>query len=234
MSRMETITVNGSPMEILYDGPAGSEARPGILLMYHRGGFDGFTGLVVKTLVDAGYRVAVPDVSHRTPRSVPMKDRKQYFKDAEVIADMKAGYEFLKAKPEVLGGNITLMGHCMGGRMAFLGGGAIAGFRALVVFYGGGVMLPWGDGPHTPFDLLKNIRCPVIGFSGAKDPNPSPEHMRQISAELKKHGVSHEFHLYPDVGHGFQNPEHGSPEEQAAAKDSWEKAFSFLKQTMPA
>jgi carboxymethylenebutenolidase len=234
MSKMETIVVGGSPMDVLYDGPADSKARPGILLMYHRGGFDDFTKLVVKTLVDAGYRVAVPDVSHRTSRDVPMKDRKQYFKDAEVIADMKAGYEFLKARPEVLGGSITLMGHCMGGRMAFLGGGAIPGFSALVVFYGGGVLLPWGEGPQTPFDLLKNIRCPVIGFSGGQDTNPSPEHMEQISAELKKHGVKHDFHLYPDVGHGFQNPAHGSPEEQAAAKDSWEKAFKFLKQTMPA
>lgn len=234
MSKMETIVVGGSPMDVLYDGPADSKARPGILLMYHRGGFDDFTALVVKTLVDAGYRVAVPDVSHRTSRDVPMKDRKQYFKDAEVIADMKAGYEFLKARPEVLGGSITLMGHCMGGRMAFLGGGAIPGFSALVVFYGGGVLLPWGEGPQTPFDLLKNIRCPVIGFSGGQDTNPSPEHMRQISAELKKHGVKHDFHLYPDVGHGFQNPAHGSPEEQAAAKDSWEKVLKYLKQTMPA
>jgi carboxymethylenebutenolidase len=234
MAKMESITVGGSAMEILYDGPADSQPRPGILLMYHRGGFDDFTALVVKTLVDAGYRVAVPDVSHRTSRSVPMKDRKQYFKDAEVIDDMKAAYAFLKARPEVLADNVTLMGHCMGGRMAFLGGGAIAGFKALVVFYGGGVMLPWGEGPQTPFDLLKNIRCPVISFSGGLDKNPSPENMQQISAELKKHGVAHDFHLYPDVGHGFQNPAHGSPEEQAAAKDSWDKAFRFLKQTQPA
>jgi carboxymethylenebutenolidase len=233
LATTETITVGGSPMEIYVDGPPDGKKRPAILLMYHREGVDDFTKLVVKTLVDAGYRVAVPDVSHRTSRDVPMRDRKQYFKDAEIIADMKAGYAFLKARPDVLAGSITLMGHCMGGRMAFLGGGAIEGFSSVVVFYGGGVMLPWGTEPGTPFDLLKNINCPVIAFSGGQDTNPSPENMRQIAAELTKHGVQHDFHLYPDVGHGFHNPAHSSPEEQAAARDSWGKALGFLRQVMP-
>jgi len=228
MTKMEIVTVSGSPMEILYDGPVDDKARPAILLMYHRGGFDGFTKLVVRTLVEAGYRVAAPDVSHRTSRDVPMRDRKQYFKDSEVVADMQAAYEFLKARPEVRADAISLMGHCMGGRMAVLGGGALQGLRSLVVLYGGGVMLSWGQEPVTPFDMIKNIRCPVIGFSGGKDVNPSPENMRKISDEMSKHGVRHEFHLYPDVGHGFQNPEHGAPKELAAAKDSWQKILAFL------
>ncbi|MFN4281356.1 MAG: dienelactone hydrolase family protein [Alphaproteobacteria bacterium] len=228
MAQMITVTVDGSPMEIMWDGPAGDQPRPAILLMYHRGGFDDFTKLAVKTLVDAGYRVAVPDVSHRTSRDVPMKDRKQFFKDAEVVADMRAALDFLKARPDVRGDAISLMGHCMGGRMTVLGGGALPGLRSLVVFYGGGVMIPWGDGPATPFDGIKNIACPVIGFSGGQDTNPSPENMRAISAEMDKHGVTHQFHLYPDVGHGFQNPAHDSPAERAAAKDSWQKALAFL------
>jgi carboxymethylenebutenolidase len=228
MTNMETISVGGSPMEILYDGPADDKTRPAILLMYHRGGFDGFTKLVVRTLVEAGYRVAAPDVSHRTSRDVPMKDRKQYFKDSEVLADMQAAYVFLKARPEVRADAISLMGHCMGGRMAVLGGGALKGLRSLVVLYGGGVMLSWGQEAVTPFDRIKDIRCPVIAFSGDKDVNPSPDDMRKISAEMERQGIQHEFHLYPDVGHGFQNPEHGAPEELAAGQDSWQKTLAFL------
>lgn len=228
MATIETITVGGSPMEIYCDGPTGDAPRPGILLMYHRGGVDDFTKLVVRTLVEAGYHVAVPDVSHRTSRDVPMHDRKQYFKDPEVVADMQAAYAFLKARPGVRADAISLMGHCMGGRMTILGGGTLKGLRSLVVLYGGGVMIPWGDGPATPFDGIKNISCPVIAFSGGKDVNPSPENMRQIAAEMERHGIKHDFHLYPEVGHGFQNPAHGSPAEQAAARDSWSKALAFL------
>ncbi len=234
MAKTETITVGGNPMEIYLDGPGDAKARPAIVLMYHREGLDDFTKLVVRRLVDAGYRVAVPDVSHRTSRDVPMKDRKQYFKDAEVVADMQATFDLLKARPDVRPDSIVLMGHCMGGRMAFLGGGAIQGFRALVVLYGGGVLLPWGDGPQTPFDLLKNIRCPIIAFSGGQDKNPSPEDMQKTSAELAKHGVRHEFHLYPDVGHGFHNPAHAGAAYEAAAKDSWTKLLAFLQRELPA
>ena len=32
-------------------------------------------------------------------------------------------------------------------------------------------MLSWGDGP-TPFEGLRNIRCPVIGFFGDEDRKP--------------------------------------------------------------
>lgn len=228
---MEKLTVGGSPMDVIWDGPADATPRPAVLLMYHRGGFDDFTKLVVKTLVEAGYRVAVPDVSHRTSRDVPMKDRKQYFKDSEVVADMQATFDFLKARKDVRADAITLMGHCMGGRMAVLGGGSLKGLRSLVVFYGGGVMIPWGAGPDTPFDVIKNIACPVISFSGGKDVNPSPEQIGKMSEEMSRHGVKHDIHIYPDVGHGFQNPAHDfSPEEDAAAKDSWKKALAFLAQ----
>lgn len=233
MARMETVAVGGSPMDIYYDGPADTVPRPTVLLMYHRGGIDGFTKSVVATLAEAGYRVAVPDVSHRVARDVPMAERKKFFKDSEVLADMRAAVAFLKSRREVDGGNLVLMGHCMGGRMTILGAGALRDFRAAVVFYGGGVMLSWGDEGATPFDGIRSIACPVIGFFGDKDVNPSPENVDRIAAEMTRHGIRHVFHRYPDVGHGFQNPAHDSPEERAAAADSWAKTLDFLRRTVP-
>ena len=82
----------------------------------------------------------------------------------------------------------------------------------------------------TPFERLRNIRCPVIGFFGDQDAHPSPADVDAIDAELTRHGISHAFHRYPDVGHGFQNPAHSEPQERAAAEDSWGKTFAFLRQ----
>lgn len=233
MASIEKITVGGSTMDVYCDGPADRERRPAVLLMYHREGIDDFTKSVVGVFVGKGYRVAVPDVSHRVSREIPMADRKKFFKDSEVLADMKAAVAFLGSRGDVDAGNISIVGHCMGGRMAFLGAGAIPDFRSLVVFYGGGVTVSWGDEGTTPFDLIKNIRCPVIGFFGENDTNPSPENVRLIEAELKRHGAAYTFHRYPDVGHGFQNPAHDSPEERAAATDSWAKALAFLGSVAP-
>jgi dienelactone hydrolase len=50
--------------------------------------------------------------------------------------------------------------------------------------------------------------------------------------ELTAHDVAHTFHRYPNVGHGFQNPEHNSPAERAASEDAWGKTLAFLRQTL--
>jgi carboxymethylenebutenolidase len=215
-------------MDIYLDGPDRSSAGPAIVLMYHRGGIDAFTKRVAGKLAAAGYLVAVPDVSHRIARDIPMPDRKKYFKDSEMVADIRAASEYLCGRTDVDKGKLVIMGHCMGGRMALLGAGVLQEFCAVVVYYGGGVHLSWGGEAKTPFDTLRDIRVPVIGFFGDHDTNPSPEQVDRIDAELTRHGVMHEFHRYRDAGHGFQNRSPGTPGEQAAAEDSWAKTFAFL------
>jgi carboxymethylenebutenolidase len=231
MAKMEKIAVGGSPMDIYVEGPTRTAPGPAILMMYHRGGIDDFTKMLCTRYASGGWLVAVPDVSHRTSRDVPMTERKQYFKDTEIVADMKATVDFLKARKDVDPDRIVILGHCMGGRMCLLGASMIDAFKGAVVFYGGGVMLSWGDQGWTPFDKLSGIKCPVIGFFGGKDTNPSPENVNAIDAELTKHGVKHAFNRYPDVGHGFQHP--SNPAEEYASEDAWTRAFEFLKTVAP-
>jgi carboxymethylenebutenolidase len=226
---MASVAVDGHLMDIYIDAPARSEPGPAVVLMYHRDGLDAFTQGVAAKLVAAGYLVAVPDVSHRVARDVAMADRKQFFKDSEVVADIHATVDFLRARSDVDSDRLVIMGHCMGGRMTLLGAGRVPNFRGAVVYYGGGVHLSWGGESQTPFDTLHNISCPVIGFFGNLDKNPSPEQVDRIDAELARHGIAHEFHRYENAGHGFQNRNPGTPGERAAAEDSWSKTFKFLK-----
>ena len=76
--------------------------------------------------------------------------------------------------------------------------------------------------------MVGDIRCPVIGFFGNLDKNPSPEQVDRIDAELTRHGIVHNFHRYDNAGHGFQNRLPGTAGEQAAAADAWAKTFAFL------
>jgi carboxymethylenebutenolidase len=231
MATTEIITVRGSPMDIYVEAPRRAAPGPAILLMYHRGGIDEFTKMLVGRYAQGGYLVAVPDVSHRTSRDVPMAERKQFFKDSEVVADMHASVEFLRARKDVDPERIVILGHCMGGRMCLMGAAMIDAFKGAIVFYGGGVMLSWGDEGWTPFEKLGNIKCPVIGFFGNKDTNPSPANVDAIDGELTKHRVAHTFHRYPDVGHGFQHP--ADPQEEFASGDAWIKVFAFLRSVAP-
>ena len=184
--------------------------------------------------MSAGYVVAAPEISHRCPQEIPIADRKALLKDSEVVADIQATLDYLRSRHDVAVDQIAVMGHCMGGRVALLAAGSLPDFRAAIAYYGGSVEKSWGNDGSTPMERLRNIRCPVIGFYGNKDVHPSPEIVDQIDAELTKHGVAHDFHRYPDVGHGFQNPARKTPEERQAAEDSWVKTFAFLRKVLPA
>ena len=219
-------------MDVYLDGPDRNAPGPAIVLMYHRDGIDDFTKRVAGKLSAAGYLVAVPDVSHRVARDIPMADRKQFLKDSEVVADIRAAADYLRGRRDVDKNKLIIMGHCMGGRMALLGAGALPDFTGAVVYYGGGAHLSWGDEGKTPFDTLRDIRIPVVGFFGNLDKNPSPEQVDRIDAELTRHGIAHAFHRYDSAGHGFQNRTPGTPGEQAAAADSWAKTFAFLGATV--
>jgi carboxymethylenebutenolidase len=234
MATMTQIRVQDSTMDVYVDGPERRTPGPAIILMYHRGGIDEFTKYVAERLVSAGYLVAAPEISHRCPQEIPVADRKAFLKDSQVVADIEATLGYLRSRPDVATDQIAVMGHCMGGRVALLAAGSLpAAFRAAIAYYGGSVEKSWGEGP-TPMERLRNIRCPVIGFYGNKDVHPSPQIVDQIDAELTRHGVAHDFHRYPDVGHGFQNPARKTPEERRAAEDSWEKTFAFLRKVLPA
>jgi carboxymethylenebutenolidase len=234
MGSMSKVHLQDSVMDVYLATPARQAPGPAIVLMFHRGGIDGFTRGVADRLAGGGYVAAVPDVYHRCPAGMPEPERKNLLKDSDVVADIAATVATLRARTDEAANRIFIMGHCMGGRMALLGAGSLPGFCGAVVYYGGSVNRSWGNEGPTPFERLRNIRCPVIGFFGDQDTHPSPADVAAIDAELTRHGVAHDFHRYPDVGHGFQNPAHGEPQERAAAEDAWDETFAFLRRVAPA
>src|SRR6202034_3179604 len=115
--------------------------------------------------------------------------------------------------------------------LSFLGAATKPVFTAAVAYYGGGMMTHWGEGAPTPFELIGNIRCPVYGFFGALDTNPSPADADRFEAELKRYGIPYVFHRYPKAGHGFQNParEKGrNADEIATANAAWATMLNLM------
>jgi carboxymethylenebutenolidase len=229
-SMMETVTieVDGSPMNMLVGAPDGAHGYPGLLLSHHQGGLDDFTRLTAEGLVREGFVVVAPDHYHHTPHEPDLATKKAALRDAYMIADMKAATGYLRAHAKVLPEAIAIIGHCMGGRGTLLGASSVSGFRAAAVFYGGGVMMARGDGP-TVFERLGGVKCPVAGFFGAEDKNPSPDDVRKIEAELVRHGVPCSFRIYDATGHGFMNPDNGTKYREASARDAWPRSVEFLK-----
>ena len=88
----------------------------------------------------------------------------------------------------------------MDGRVSWLGTKTNSKYNECVVFYGGRIKKTMGENNPPAIDLSPNIKCPVIGFFGNEDQNPSPEDVNDYSRALTNGGVEHEFHRYDYAG----------------------------------
>ena len=229
MGHMGTIEVDGQPMRLYVDAPAGAGPRPGVVVMIHGPGLDRFIENQVEDLARHGYVAAAPDLFHRQPDDgTETMTRVGRLRDDEIVADADAAVAYLTGLPAVAAGSLAVLGFCMGGRHTYLLAGARPqNWKAAGVFYGGNIMKAWGDGP-APLDLTERIACPVLGLFGADDANPSPDDVKKIDARLTEHKKPHEFHTYEGAGHAFlnfSNKERYRPEQ---ARDAWQKMLAFL------
>jgi carboxymethylenebutenolidase len=223
--RWESTQVDGREMRIYLGVPDKPGPHPGIVVAQHGSGVDAPIQDTVHRLHREGYVVAAPELFHRQPARVE-GSRVDLLRDDEIIADIDATVAYL-ATLRVTVAPLGIMGFCMGGRVAYLMACVNPAFKAAAVFYGGNIMKALGDGP-SPFERSAGIGCPVIGFFGVEDGNPSPDDVRKIDAELTRLGKWHEFHLYNDAGHAFQN--FTSPERyrERAARASWAEMQAFF------
>ena len=228
MTEFDEVRVDGVPMRISYSVPTGAGPHPAMLIMFHRGGFDGFTKKLADDLAELGILAASMDLYHWPPVHENPPDN-DFPRDPEIIKDVTATIDWMAKRGDVDMSRLGIIGHCMGGRMAFLGASTHDQISACVVYYGGNMFKPWSDNGPPPFDLLKDLKAKVIGFSGDQDQNPSPADMDKISAELTRCGVDHEFHLYKGAGHAFQNFLSDERYRPEATKDSWTKTVAFLE-----
>lgn len=224
--RWETITVDNRSMRAYVGVPRHAGPLPAVVVAHHGPGLDQQMEDVLHRLYRAGYAVAVPDLFHRQAADVDMMSRIGQLRDEELIADMNAALAHLKAKDMGIA-KAGVTGFCMGGRVTYLMACANSEFDAAAVFYGGGIMKQWGSSP-SPFDRSASIRCPVIGFFGEEDTNPSPADVRKIDDELTRLGKWHEFHVYKNTHHAFQNFLNPDRYRERAARASWSELLAFF------
>lgn len=233
MARWEIIQVDGQPMRVYLDFPSGGGTPPAVIVIQHGPGVDRFIEDRVEKLARHGYLAAAPDLYHRQPPEGDMMTRIGRLRDREVIADVSATLDHIQLLPDARVGNIGIIGFCMGGRVTYLMAGSTPIFKAAGVFYGGNIMVPWGEGP-SPFDLTRHISCPVAGFFGLDDANPSPADVKKIGEEMDKFKKSREFHSYPGTGHAFLNFLNPNTYREQPAADAWGKLLGFLDKTLKA
>ncbi len=235
----ETIVMPGYHADLInayFARPLGAGPFPALLLIHHMPGWDEFHRETARRFADHGFVTICPNLyfreGHGTPEDIAAKVRGAGgVSDDQVIGDVAAALEILKALPYV-NGRVGVFGMCSGGRHAFLCACRIPGFSAVVECWGGRVVMSSEEltpkQPVAPIDYTKDLAVPLLGIFGNEDRTPSPEQVDQHEAILKQLGKQYEFHRYDGAGHGifyYHRPSY----RQEQAMDGWKHVFEFLE-----
>ena len=205
---------------VLYT-PAGKGPFPALIVIHEWWGLNDWVKEQGAKLADQGYvalavdlyrgKVAdTPELAHEIMRGVP-QDR--------ALRDLKAAYDFLAAQPNVKKDRIGSIGWCMGGGYSLDTALAEPGLAATVINYG-----------HLATDsaAMKKIQAPILGNFGGQDQGIPPEDVKKFQQAMEGLGKKIDVKIYPDAGHGFENPNNKTGYKPEDAADAWQRTVAFL------
>ncbi|HEX8814417.1 MAG TPA: dienelactone hydrolase family protein [Terriglobales bacterium] len=201
--------------------PDGKGPFPAIVVIHEWWGLNDWVKDQASKLADQGYvalaidlyrgKVATtPEQAHEIMRGVP-EDR--------ALRDLQAAVMYLQAQANVKKDNIGSIGWCMGGGYSLDVALQEPTLKATVINYG-----------HlaTDPDSLKKINAAILGNFGGKDQGIPVEDVRKFEQTLKQDGKKVDIKIYPDAGHGFENPNNKTGYRADDAADAWQRTVTFL------
>ena len=228
-SSWETVIVDGRDMGVYFSKPDQPGPFPAVIVSQHGGGVDQFIQEMSDRLAAEGYAAAAPNLFHRYTEDMlaDRSKRVQYMSDPEIVTDISATVDFLRGHQSVIGERIGITGFCMGGRVTWLAAATNPHLKAAAPYYGGNLLVTWGQGTNTPFDLSEGINCPILFHFGEVDENPSQGDMRKLDDELTRLGKTHRFYTYPGADHAFMDYT-AARYQKAASEISWPRTLEFF------
>jgi carboxymethylenebutenolidase len=224
----------GDEIEAYSARPAAGAPVGGVVVIHHMPGYDEATKEMVRRFAAHGYNAVCPNLYWRdAPRASP-DDAAAVVRAAggvpqeRLLGDLAGAAAHLRALPNS-NGRAGIIGHCSGGRQAFLAA-CLLDFDAAVDCYGAFVVgsppagFPIAMEPLLP--LADRLGCPLLGLFGADDKNPTPDETEVLDAELTRLGKTFEFHTYEGAGHAFFAVDRPSY-RPAAAVDGWRRIFEW-------
>jgi len=204
--------------------PDDDKIYPGIVLIQEWWGVEPHIREQAQRLAAEGFVVMVPDLYHGKIANEPSDAQKLVmltFQNIEqAINEIVLALEYLRNNAGVQPKKLGLIGFCMGGHLTY---------RVAERYAHLGAASPWYAGGYDPSaEQIASINAPVLAIYGETDGGIPVAQVQKIEALFKAAGKDAEFHIYPNAGHAFNNPDHGMY-VAAAAKDAWARAVAFFK-----
>ncbi len=225
---------NGDEVEAYLARPAGTESIGGVVLIHHLPGYDSSTKEMARKFAAHGYAALMPNLYYRDSPDASPDDAaaaaraKGGVPDEQVVGDVAGAAAYLRGLAGS-NGKIGVIGHCSGGRQAFLAACSLP-LDAAVDCYGGAVVHVPEGAPASMKPLVglsKNLSCPLLGLFGADDKFPTPAETAELSRTLDELSKPHEFRTFTGAGHAFFSVDRPSYRVEAAV-EGWDKIWAFF------
>lgn len=233
-----TIAVGDEQLPVFVVAPEETPA-PGVMIVHDIYGPGEFYQDLARRLADAGYRVALPDFYFRQG---PIEGRDMdaarargaKVVQANTFADMAATLTWLKDHEDGTG-KIGTVGMCWGGSMVMLQAARAPRPDATVPFYGFPVRPRTNNNPILAMDdeEVAKVDSPILAFWGDQDHGVGMDNVAAYDDKLTAQGKTHEFVIYPGIGHGFLTFDPAA-NAYAASQDAWKQTLAFLAEHLGA
>ncbi len=205
--------------------PQGKGPFPALVVIHECWGLNDWVKEQASKLADQGYvtlaidlyrgKVATtPDEAHEIMRGVP-EDRAN--------RDLLAASSYLRSQKNVDPKRVGSIGWCMGGGYSLNLALNDPKLKAAVINYG-----------HLATDeaTLKKINAAILGIFGGQDRGIPVADVNKFEAQLKALGKTVEIHIFPDAGHGFENPNNKQGYRADDAAQAWKLTVDFLAKNL--
>ena len=219
---------DGSKMDCYLARIRDDEPRPALIVLQEAFGVNEHIRDVTERFGRQGFVAIAPELYHRTApgKEFPYTDFPAVRQHMQAMtregtdADMRACFDWLQSQPFVKQSEISAVGYCMGGRVAFAAN-TILPLKCAVSYYGGGI-------PDHSLDRAASLHGPQLFFWGGKDTHIPPEQRATVTNALKQAGKSYTNVEFSDADHGFfcdMRPAYNA----TASKLSWALTLEFLR-----
>ncbi|HYN15529.1 MAG TPA: dienelactone hydrolase family protein [Terriglobales bacterium] len=205
--------------------PAGKGPFPALVVIHEWWGLNDWVKEQASKLADQGYvtlavdlyrgKVATTsDEAHEITRGLS-QDRAD--------RDLLAAADYLRSLKNVNPARVGSIGWCMGGGYSLDLALEDPRLAATVINYGHLATSP---------DSLKRIHASILGIFGGQDRGIPVSDVRDFEQQMKQLGKPIEVVVFPDAGHGFENPNNKTGYRANDAAEAWTKTVAFLHRTL--
>jgi carboxymethylenebutenolidase len=228
------VAVANGHLPAYYARPQGEGPFPVILVIEEIFGVHEYIKDVCRRLAKLGYLAVAPELYARLGDLSKMTDVNQIITDviskapdAIVLTDLDSTATWAGQNHGDLA-RLGVTGFCRGGRDTWLYAAHNPQLKAAVAWYGPVTGTATPIQPANVMDIAGQLKCPLLGLYGAKDPGIAVADVQAAEAKAKAAGKTIEIVVFPEAGHGF-HADYRPTYVPAAADDGWTRMQEWFR-----